>query len=132
MYIRIGMAVGGGETNKEKSVKNRKYRLRRNMCIILVPQFFCLCTLSKYLEKLYTLLHIFKATSIIFHGKRGEPGKREQIKPRRVWEHRGRKPRPLSSLLPPCCDCQWNSITRPPSHPRGRRHLPYPSPTQCT
>ena len=70
MHIRMGGAWWErGKKNKEKTVKNRKHRLRRNKCIILVPQFFCLCTLYKYLEKLYTLLHIFKATSVTFHGK---------------------------------------------------------------
>ena len=42
----MGGAVGGGKKKQGKnSVKNRKYKLRRNMCIILVPQFFCLCAL---------------------------------------------------------------------------------------
>ena len=133
MYIRMGGgAVGEGEKKQGKnSVKNRKHRLRRNKYIILVPQFFCLCTLYKYLEKLYTLLHIFKATSIIFHGKCADPGTKGQIKPRRVWDAGTERPGPYRPSRPHVVTVN-GTVYRLPSHPRGRRHLPYSSPYQHT
>lgn len=119
------MGGGGGETRK-KTVKNRKYRLRRNKCIILVPQFFCLCTLYKYLEKLYTLLHIFKATSIIFHGKHGDPRTKGQINPRRVWDAGMERPDPYRPSRPHVVTVNGTVYPVSPPTPGGEGICPAP------
>ena len=63
----------------------------------------------------------------------GDPGTKEQIKPRRVLECRNRKTRPLSPSLPHVVTINefqvlLSSITCLPSYPIGRRYLPYSSP----
>ena len=76
------------------------------------------------------VLKLFKSNTIC-----RDPRKKEQMKPRRVFEFRNRKTRPLSTFPPIPKVVTVNefqvlltNITCLPSDPRGRRYLPYSSP----
>ena len=53
----------------------------------------------------------------------GDPGTKEQIKPRRVSECRNQKTTPLASFSPPCCNCWW--ISGPPEQYKWSPLLPH-------
>ena len=82
---------------------------------------------QEHLEREYHSAHSSLATSCLpitsRHCLCGDPGTKEQIKPRRVLECRDAKTRPLLSFPPPCCNYSWNSITCLPSYPRRRTCL---------